>query len=182
MPKSSTTLALVSMIHRWLSQTDGNGATIRIILFDYRKAFDLIDHEILASKLCSLDLPVSVVNWIIDSISVRYQGIKLADDCFSEWCKVPSGLPQRTIMVNGKELEIVPKAKLLGLTISSNLTWNAHVRDVIKKASKRIYFLIQLKRANVSYDNLKLFYTTCIRSILDYAVPVFHYSTKIFDE
>ena len=26
------------------------------------------------------------------------------------------------IMVNGKELEIVPKAKLLGLTISSNLT------------------------------------------------------------
>ena len=79
-------------------------------------------------------------------------------------------------MVNGKELEIVPKAKLLGLTISSNLTWNAHVRDVIKKASKRIYFLIQLKRANVSHDDLKLFYITCIRSILDYAVPVFHYS------
>ena len=79
-------------------------------------------------------------------------------------------------MVNGKELEIVPKAKLLGLTISSNLTWNAHVRDVIKKASKRIYFLIQLKRANVSHDDLKLFYITCIRSILDYAVPVFYYS------
>ena len=88
-PKSSTTLALVSMIHRWLSQTDGNGATIRIILFDYRKAFDLIDHEILAGKLCSLDLPVSVVNWIIDFISDRYQRIKLADDCFSEWRKVP---------------------------------------------------------------------------------------------
>ena len=80
------------------------------------------------------------------------------------------------IMVNGKELEIVPKAKLLGLTISSNLTWNAHVRDVIKKASKRIYFLIELKRANVSHDDLKLFYITCIRSILDYAAPVFHYS------
>ena len=80
------------------------------------------------------------------------------------------------IMVNGKELEIVQKAKLLGLTISDNLTWNAHVREVIKKASKRIYFLIQLKRANVSYDDLKLFYITCIRSILDYAAPVFHYS------
>ena len=64
----------------------------------------------------------------------------------------------------------------ISLTVSSNLTWNAHVRDVVKKASKRIYFLIQLKKANVSYDNLKLFYITCIRSILDYAVPVFHYS------
>ena len=88
-PKSSTTLALVSMIHRWLFQTDGNGATIRIILFDYRKAFDLIPHEILAGKLCSLDLPDSVVNWIMDFISDRYQRIKLADDCFSEWRKVP---------------------------------------------------------------------------------------------
>ena len=79
------------------------------------------------------------------------------------------------IMVNGKELEIVPKAKLLGLTISGNLTWNVHVRDVIKKASKRIYFLIQLKRANDSHDDLKLFYITCIRSIPDYAILVFHY-------
>ena len=70
-----------------------------------------------------------------------------------------------------KELEIVPKAKLLGLTISSNLTWNAHVREVIKKPSKRI----QLKRANVSYDDLKLFYFTWIRLILDYAAPVLHY-------
>ena len=37
-----------------LLQTDGNGATIRIILFGYRKAFGFIDHEILAGKLCTL--------------------------------------------------------------------------------------------------------------------------------
>ena len=80
------------------------------------------------------------------------------------------------IMVNGKELEIVPKVKLLSLTITSNLTWNAHDRDMIKKASKRNYFLIQLKRANVYHDDLKLFYITCTRSILDYVVLVFHYS------
>ena len=79
-------------------------------------------------------------------------------------------------MVNGKEREIVPKVKLLSLTITSNLTWNAHDRDVIKKTSKRNYFLIQLKRANVYQDDLKLFYITCIRSILDYVVLVFHYS------
>ena len=52
------------------------------------------------------------------------------------------------IVVNGYELEMVTSAKLLGLTISSNLTWNEHleISNVIKKASKRLmYFLVPLK-------------------------------------
>jgi len=44
-PKSSTTFALLDMLHDWSEGTDGNGATIRTILFDYHKAFDLIDHN-----------------------------------------------------------------------------------------------------------------------------------------
>jgi hypothetical protein len=39
-PKSSTTLALLDMIHHWTSMVDGTGATIRVILFYYKKAFD----------------------------------------------------------------------------------------------------------------------------------------------
>lgn len=46
-PGSSTTYALISMLHSWNSSTDGNGATVRVVLFDFRKAFDLIDHHIL---------------------------------------------------------------------------------------------------------------------------------------
>lgn len=53
------------------------------------------------------------------------------------------------ITIDGKELEVVKNAKLLGSTISDNLTWNAHVNDIIKKASKELYFLVQLKRARV---------------------------------
>ena len=34
---SSTVLALISMIHKWLEATDGNGASVRVLLFDYRK-------------------------------------------------------------------------------------------------------------------------------------------------
>ena len=37
--------------------SDGNSATIRTVLFDYRKAFDLIDHRILVDKLCKLVQP-----------------------------------------------------------------------------------------------------------------------------
>ena len=65
-PKSSTTTVLLSMIHNWATSTDGNGATVREILFDYRKAFDLIDHSLLDSKLCNLEIPKSVINWIIN--------------------------------------------------------------------------------------------------------------------
>ena len=53
------------------------------------------------------------------------------------------------IRVHGKELEHVDSAKLLGMAITRDLSWNTHVNDVIKKAAKRLYFLAQLKRATV---------------------------------
>ena len=59
--KSSTTLALLDMLHDWSKGTYGNSATTRTVLFDYRKAFDLIDHRILIRKLCTLDVPNSIL-------------------------------------------------------------------------------------------------------------------------
>ena len=61
-PQSSTTIALIAMIHRWSIASDGNGAVVRSILFHYRKAFDFIDHSILFRKLSELELPHSVIN------------------------------------------------------------------------------------------------------------------------
>ncbi len=90
-PKSSTIFALLSMVHNWTSGLDGIGSTI---LFDYQKAFDLIDHRILINKLLQLDLPRSVINWNIDFLSDRFQRVKLSQGCFSDWGAVPSGVPQ----------------------------------------------------------------------------------------
>ena len=42
------------------------------------------------------------------------------------------------LIVSGKEIEIVDNAKLLGVTMSSDLTWNVHIEKVIKKANKRL--------------------------------------------
>ena len=56
-----------------------------------------------------------------------------------------------------------------------DLKWNSHVDSIIKKASKRLYFLRQLKRANVPAAEMICFYCTCIRPIVEYASPVFHY-------
>ena len=73
------------------------------------------------------------------------------------------------IIVDGQKLEVVKSAKLLGIiTINSDLSWNNHIDEVIKKVNKIIYYLIQLKHANISPKDLSLFYVTCIRSVMDY--------------
>ena len=51
------------------------------------------------------------------------------------------------IVVNGQELEVVHSAKLFGVAITSGLSWNDYIDKVLKKASKCLYFLVQLKRA-----------------------------------
>ena len=48
-------------------------------MFDYRKAFDLIDHSILVSKLSSLKLPRRIINRTIDFLSQRSQRIMIND-------------------------------------------------------------------------------------------------------
>ena len=77
--KSSTTQALIHMVHYWSKETDGIGATVRVTLFDYQKAFDLIDHKILVRKLCKLSIPTRIINWITEFLSDRFQRIKLSE-------------------------------------------------------------------------------------------------------
>ena len=48
------------------------------------------------------------------------------------------------ITMNGEQIERTDSAKILGVTISADLTWNAHVNNTVSKASKRLYMLYQL--------------------------------------
>ena len=57
------------------SATDGTGATVRIVLLDYRKAFDLIDRQILVDKILSLRMPRGVAHWVCDFLSNRFQRV-----------------------------------------------------------------------------------------------------------
>ena len=91
---SSTVLTLISIIHKCLKATDGNGASVRVLLCDFRKAFDLIDYKVLVNRLKQVNVPSSIVNWVVDFLSGRSQRVKLGKDCLLEWGKVPSGVPQ----------------------------------------------------------------------------------------
>ena len=77
-------------------------------------------------------------------------------------------------VIEGKEIEVVSSVKLLGLKLASDLTWNDHITEAVKKAIKRLYFLIQIKRARVPPHDLALFYISCVRSVIDHAVPAFY--------
>jgi hypothetical protein len=79
-------------------------------------------------------------------------------------------------MVSGRPVEVVSHAKLLGLTISDSLQWNKHIEETIKKANKRLYCPVQLRRARVSVKEIVQFYCTCISPVLEYAAPVFHHA------
>ena len=42
-----------------------------------------------------------------------------------------------SVSIDDKEIEVVTSAKLLGITISDNLTWNTHINELVKKTNKK---------------------------------------------
>ena len=160
-----------------------------------------------------MDIPNSVISWIISFLSGRSQKVKLEQDCFSERGAFLSGVPQGTKLgpwlfliainnlsifgdsfdmrkyvddsavsevivkgnpseaqlavdqvldwskrnllqlncelpislsrshdplppttVNGTAINLASKVKLLGMTINSILSWNDHIKEIVKKA------------------------------------------------
>ena len=61
---TSTTDALVEMTHRWYEATDILNTYVRVVMLDFSKAFDLINHHILLEKLTNSGLPRRIVRWI----------------------------------------------------------------------------------------------------------------------
>ena len=74
--KSSTTHALVHLVHYWLSALEEPNTLIRTCLIDFSKVFDRIDHNILLHKLKLLNVPPVLLNWCASFLSDR-QHVKL---------------------------------------------------------------------------------------------------------
>ena len=70
------------------------------------------------------------------------------------------------VYINGLPIEVVSNVKIQGLRIPKGLKWNAHISHIMKKISKRLYFLCQLKRAGIYASDLLTFYKTCVRPVM----------------
>ena len=78
------------------------------------------------------------------------------------------------VCINGKHIERVQTFKLLGVHISNDLSWDVHVEYMLKKVAKRMYCINCLIRIGADASDIISVYCSIIRSILDYACPVWH--------
>ena len=78
------------------------------------------------------------------------------------------------LKIDGIDVKQIDHAKLLGVTISHDLSWNKHVENIVKKAEKRLYMLYQLKRAGISQSDVVTVYLSVVRRVLEYVCPVWH--------
>jgi hypothetical protein len=76
-------------------------------------------------------------------------------------------------------IERVSSFKLLGVTLSTDLSWSRHVREVCAKANKRLHFLKLLKRSKMTTDGLLHYYKAIIRPVVEYACPVWQSSLTV---
>jgi len=76
--------------------------------------------------------------------------------------------------MNSRNIERVVTFKLLGVVISSDLTWDAHVSYILSKCAKRIYCIWNLSKAGVPACDIVYIYCSVVRSVLEYACAVWH--------
>ena len=60
------------------------------------------------------------------------------------------------------------------MTLSSDLSWNAHVGGIVSKARKRMFLIYQLKRAGIGQCDLVRIYISVIRPVVECACPPRH--------
>ncbi len=248
---TSTTHALVTLLDTLHKGLDVSGASARVLLIDFSKAFDHIDHHLLLQKMSSRGVPDFILGWTRGFLCQRQQRVRVSD-IFSEWASPNGGVPQGTLSgplhyqimandfttmldmlkyvddssiyeilqksqtsklqlasqqaedwarnnkiainatktqelsiqfnrksipppqvhINDKAIKQVHSAKLLGITLSSDLTWGPHIDDIYGKASRKLHFLRLLKRSGALAQDMVAIYQSSIRSILEYACPV----------
>ncbi len=82
--------------------------------------------------------------------------------------------PYTPLMISGTPVERVSSFKYLGVNISEDLTWTAHIQTQVKKARQRLYHLRQLRKFRVSPTILKTFYSRAIESVLTQCILVWY--------
>ena len=91
----STVYALIKLLHEWFSATDKLKTVVDIVLIDYAKAFDHLNHNIIISKLQNMEVPQFLVNWVSSFLHDRYQRVKIGN-ITSPWLHINGGVPQGT--------------------------------------------------------------------------------------
>ena len=75
---------------------------------------------------------------------------------------------------DGKQLNVITETKLVGVIISEDLTWHKNTAYICKKAREKLWILRRMLSLCLGDEQLFDVYCKEIRSLLEFAVPVWH--------
>ena len=93
---TSTTDVLLEMVNKWYEATGNMDSYVRVVMLDFSKAFDLINHCLLIEKLQLYDLPEHVIRWVAAFLLDRNQRVQIGKH-YSQSGLPNGGVPQGTL-------------------------------------------------------------------------------------
>ena len=251
----STVHCLINVLHNLYLNAETPKSSSSVVVTDFSKAFDRIDHSIAITKLINLGVRPSIIPWIMDFLRSRLQRVRYKSS-LSDWGTIDAGVPQGTrlgpivflamindftppepiqaykyvddltlietrqkngepclqlavdnlcewsnennmklnaskcfhmeitfarqpeippaISIDATRLQVVSEIKLLGIYIQSDLKWDKHMNEVVKRANGKLYMLRLLKSHGLPRCDLLTIFQSYVRPVLEYAAPVWH--------
>ena len=147
-PKSSTTCAIISMMHCVLANLESsNTSGVQLITYDYSKAFDVLSHGLIMKRLKEENFPSQFIFWIEDNLANRFQAVRIGS-AVSTQLKVTSGVPQGSVL--GPLLFCLVVA---GLKTSSN---NAHLIKYVDDTTLCVPLFKESPNDHVTNEHLNI--------------------------
>ena len=82
--------------------------------------------------------------------------------------------PPELFLSDNEKLEVVPEIKLVGVLVTQGLKWQKNTDYICAKARQKLWVLRRLQKFNIETDKLLDVYKKEVRSLLEYAVPVWN--------
>ena len=87
---TNTTSALIKCQYHWPD-------FVRVLSFDFKKAFDSVPHDIVTAKLKQTNFNPYIINWIISFLKNRKQRV-VVDGIITEYVDINKGVPHGTVI------------------------------------------------------------------------------------
>ncbi len=163
----------------------GLGALLYVVMIDDLVANGLLLHKFMDDSTVTetIDNPTeskiqdasdNAVKWTKENIT-RINGAKTKEMIITCQTNPP---PIPPLNINGTAIERIKSSKLLGIIITDDLKWHLCVDSICSKASRLIHFLTWLRRSRMEHLEIVQYYTSVIRSVLEYACPAWFTSVK----
>lgn len=135
-----------------------------------------VDDVTVFSVNTTADLQANRLQQLITTINEQCQQLKLIPN--PNKCQLINinllrqGVAFPDVHLDANPIPCVDIAKVVGLVMNSNLTWQDHVDHIVKKASKLFFMLFKARSFGATQQQLVQLYCQRIRPVLEYACPV----------